>query len=201
MSLYGCQVCQGFLDLFSQNSVPAFVFLHFHASVFYILWQPRRVSVGRLSPRRSRPRVSPPPPGGYLRPHHISTYPQPLLGRDVHLHQEDISTCTLQYPAKISTPTISPPTPTTTRKRCPPPPGGYLYMHPTIPGRNLHPTSTLPHHFSILKRQIFPPPPFLHLPQPIPGGYLYIPGPHNLRSFLAANSTQNYFLIAHMKVF
>ena len=92
MSPYGCQVCQGLLDLFSQNSVPAVLFLHFHASVFYNLWQPRRVSVGRLSPRRSRPRVSPPPPGGYLHPHHISTYPQPLLGRDVRLHQVDIST-------------------------------------------------------------------------------------------------------------
>ena len=89
MFLYGCKVCQGLLDLFSQNSVPAFLFLHFPASVFYNLWQPRRVSVGRLSPRRSRPRVSPPPPGGYLHPHHISTYPQPLLGRDV---QVDIST-------------------------------------------------------------------------------------------------------------
>ena len=104
MSLYGCQVCQGFLDLFSPNSVSAFLFLHFHASVFYNLWQPRRVSVGRLSPRRSRPRVSPPPPGGYLQPHHISTYPQPLLGRDVHLHHQlDISTCTLQSPIDIST--------------------------------------------------------------------------------------------------
>ena len=105
MSLYGCQVCQGFLDFFSQNSVPAFLFLHFHASVFYNLWQPRRVSVGRLSPRRSRPRVSPPPPGGYLQPHHISTYPQPLLGKDVHLHQVDISTYPLHCLIEIPIPT------------------------------------------------------------------------------------------------
>ena len=28
--------------------------------------------------------------------------------------------------------------------------------------------------------------------------YLLLPGPHNLRSFLAANLTQSYFLIAHM---
>ena len=39
--------------------------------------------------------ISPPPP--YL---HL---PQPLLGRDVHVHQIDISTYPLHYPAEIST--------------------------------------------------------------------------------------------------